>query len=126
MDKKELCKICLLNKYCQHNFDYECQEAFDHIKHYTLKRWELKVLLINCEIALSLNNRDLDDDPNLDQMFETIDVILDNLNMSTFESAVLNDHITLLKAFLGLNNKNEVFESAFQFYYLENRLNTLF
>ena len=127
MDKTELCKICLLNKHCQKNFDYECIQAFDHINHYTLNRWELKVLAINCEIALSLNNNDLDDDPNLDQMYLTIDDIIEHLNMSTYESAVFNDHITLLRAFLGLANKNQVFESAFQFYYLyENRLNTLF
>ncbi|GAH42599.1 unnamed protein product [marine sediment metagenome] len=30
MIKEWLCQMCKLNKYCQHNFDYECQEVYDH------------------------------------------------------------------------------------------------
>jgi len=30
--KTWLCSICKLNAHCQHNFDFECQEAFDHFQ----------------------------------------------------------------------------------------------
>lgn len=40
MDEKELCEICKLNEYCQHNFDYQCQQAFDHQnKHLTIDEY---------------------------------------------------------------------------------------
>jgi len=86
-----------------------------------LNRWELKALAVKCEIALELNYNNLSN-INSNITYDTIDYIIENLKMSTFESAVLNDHITLLKAFLNLNNKNDIFESAYQFYYLYNRL----
>ncbi len=31
MENKELCAICLLNKHCQLNFDYYCQNTFDYL-----------------------------------------------------------------------------------------------
>ena len=28
VNKLSICLICKLNKYCQHNFDYECNEVY--------------------------------------------------------------------------------------------------
>jgi len=32
MIKSYICNLCLHNNYCQHNFDYQCQEVFNHFK----------------------------------------------------------------------------------------------
>ena len=44
MIKKWLCMICKHNKHCQHNFDYECQEAYDHHKE-GLPEWAIRILI---------------------------------------------------------------------------------
>ena len=83
-----------------------------------LSRWEKKLLLIKCEIALKLNDEDLEDGNNLDLTYDMIDALLDDLNMTFYESSVLNDHITYMGALLKLNHPKQVFESAYQQTYL--------
>ncbi|MBA7494951.1 hypothetical protein ES702_05529 [subsurface metagenome] len=81
---------------------------------YFLNRWEKKLLLVKCEIALKLNDEDLEDGNNLDLTYDMIDLLLDELNMSSYESSVLNDHITYMSALLNLNHPKQAFESAYQ------------
>lgn len=41
-ENKEICKLCLHNKHCQFNFDFECQEVYDHFKSMELALEEIK------------------------------------------------------------------------------------
>lgn len=51
MNKIELCAICLLNKTCQKNFDYECIHTFEYLKqrNISIKHLiEVKIISIFC------------------------------------------------------------------------------
>ena len=86
---------------------------------YFLNRWEKKLLLVKCEIALNFNDDGLEDGNDLDLTYDMIDTLLDDLDMGSYESLVLNDHITFMKALLNLNHPNQVFESAYQQVYYD-------
>ena len=53
MIKKWLCQMCKHNKYCNHNFDFECQEAYNHFSE-TIPLWA-KAILIK---EVGMNNGD--------------------------------------------------------------------
>lgn len=67
MDKKELCEICLLNEHCQHNFDYECQTAFNKQNkqmtkeeyHIAKEYFKLNKKLIQCEFFELCNHKEI-------------------------------------------------------------------
>ena len=43
--ENSLCWICKLDEYCQHNYDYECQEVYDFLKGESVPIWAINILI---------------------------------------------------------------------------------